>query len=371
MGASAASAAELPLTIASPDDGQSVLSGAISVTGTGTTGDTITVGAPGGTYEGGTAIVNGDGQWKATLTVPLTASGSRQIEAIDESDDNGTQPALITVDLTPQSNLLRVTSPVSNTSIPSRAITFSGTAPEGSVVALDTDGNANNVAPVTVGASGRWSITTRFEAASPQNVELKTGAGTVRGHDASGTAFVSQSVTGLALPALASTPVITAVTSSGTTVTVSGSATGGPGVAVFFSPQDAAARAAANTLPDGSFEATGVVGAAGRFSATAHLGIGRWSATGVLLDSADVHTANYLSLTSAPSLFTLVAAPATGKPAVPVVAAGGDPAVTTTTAGSKELAYTGSAPTGGLLAGALVLLAGLALVVARRRHVRR
>jgi len=217
---------------------------------------------------------------------------------------------------------------------------------------------------VTVDASGVWAITTTFETGTPQNTVLATASATFSGQDANGITFVPQSVTDIALPSPAAAPIITAVSTDGPTVTVTGAGAGGPAVAIFFSAVDAAAQAAANNMP-GSIEATGVVGATGTFSATTTLAVGQWSASAVLLATTDVHTADYLSLRSADHPFTVTAA---SVPVVPATTVQLDPASTADTA---ELADTGSSAIGALLASSFLLLAGLALVTSRRWLVTR
>jgi LPXTG-motif cell wall-anchored protein len=250
---------------------------------------------------------------------------------------------------------------MSNSTASSRTITFSGTAPAGSTVGIDTNATAHYRPDVTVGASGTWSITTTFETATPQNTALTTASAVFSGEDADGVPFVPQSVSGIVLPDPQPTPVITGVSVDNGTVTVIGTAIGGPAVAVFFSAIDAAAQAAANKLP-GSIEATGVVGASGTFSVTETLAAGQWSASAVLLDTTDVHTADYLSLTSIGRQFMSTAASVSVAPAVTAPAPN-----TASSTSARQLADTGSSPIGGMLVGGIAILGGLAFLAFRRR----
>lgn len=265
------------------------------------------------------------------------------------------------LDSAAQSDLLRVTSPMSNSTASSRTITFSGTAPAGSTVRVDTNEAAHYRPDVTVGASGAWSITTTFETATPQNTALTTASAMFSGQDADGTPFVPQSISGIALPDPQPTPIITGVSVDGGTVTVTGTAIGGPAVAVFFSAVDAAAQAAANNMP-GSIEATGVVGATGTFSVTESLAAGQWSASAVLLATTDVHTADYLSLMSNGRQFMSTAASDSVAPASTATA----PNIASSTS-TGQLADTGSSPIGGMLVSGIAILGGLALLAFRRR----
>jgi LPXTG-motif cell wall-anchored protein len=269
--------------------------------------------------------------------------------------------ATANLDSAAQSDLLRVTSPISNSTASSRTITFSGTAPAGSTVRIDTNATAYHRPDVIVGASGTWSITTTFETGTPQNTALTTASAMFSGQDADGTPFVPQSVTGIVLPDPQPTPVITGISVDGGAATVTGTATGGPAVAVFFSAVDAAAQAAANNMP-GSIEMTGVVGATGTFSVTETLPAGQWSASAVLLATTDVHTAGYLSLMSTGRQFMSNVASDPVAPASTVTAPN-----TASSTSAGQLADTGSSPLGGMLAGGIAILGGLALLAFRRR----
>lgn len=387
LGASAASAdVALPFTITSPTPNQTVQTGAVDITGTGASGDRVTIEIPGvqTTPAEPSATVQPDGTWDVPLSVGTDAVGFHQIVASGTLDSAG---IYVTFEQ-PASPALAVTSPTSGSTVPSREVTFRGTAPAGSTVSADSAGLGTYQPDVVVGDSGAWSFTIRFSVES-LNALLSRASVTFGGQDPSGAPFVPRTVSDLALPAPSATPVVVSpaagTTIPSTTVTVSGTATGGPAVSVFFSPVDAAARTAANTLPEGRFESTGVLDADGNWTATTTLAPGTWAAVATLIADDDVHSsAGFpLSLPSAPRQFVLTAAPASAPAPAPAPspgptsASGPAPIVPTTPAGDPtgtgvaaagELAFTGSSPATPLLGGALLLVAGLALVILRRRR---
>ncbi|BDZ51893.1 hypothetical protein GCM10025867_41340 [Frondihabitans sucicola] len=373
---SAAQAAPLPFAITSLRAGDTVLIGSSPVAGTGQPGQSIDVTLDGAASPIGYATVNDDGSWNANVFVRASAVGPHTLTATTEGTPAESTQVAVVVSATATSQRLVVTSPADHARVPSRTVTFTGTAPAGSRV-LPSGDELGAVAEIAVGSAGTWSFTATFPVLS-QNAVLTSTEVTFGGPDSDGTVFVPRLVT-VALPAAAPAPVIvspaagaTVATPAGSHVSVSGTATGGPAVAVFFLPVDAAAKAYANQQP-GSIEATGIVVAGGAWTATTPLAPGVWTADAELLSAADAHasTTQILSLPSAARQFTLVAGaavpPSSAPTPTPSASASPSDPTATGTATSGELAFTGSSPALPVAAGVLLLLAGFALVFLRRR----
>lgn len=149
-------AAPNPPLVTSPTAGAVIGTARPTITGTGTSGDVITVIVDGVTV--GTTTVNGVGTW--TLTLPSGLSdGSHSVSATARDAAGNlsaaSTPVAFTVDTSAPLPPL-VTSPVAGTTLSSGSPTFTGTAEANSSVAVEVDGVV--VGTVTATAAGTWSL---------------------------------------------------------------------------------------------------------------------------------------------------------------------------------------------------------------------
>lgn len=277
-----------------------------------------------------------------------------------------------------------------------RVVTFTGTAPAGSLVAVVDETQAPLAEPVLVGESGVYSIDVDFTDADGLVVPVAVVAAyqnQILGPITRVVIFAPSPEDLLAAPVI-TTPA-TESTVTGPTVTFTGTATAGETVYVGVAPAATAAEAPslatllgpavvaalvsgapvnAETLQaaigDSGFIRSAVVGADGTFAVTLPLVDGLYTASAV--------TASFTSTTdftlSAPSnvvnfavgAAAVVPVPPTATPA-PIAAATPKPAVKPVAAKRTTLAATGSESEGVIGLGVLLLLAGAGTMVVRRR----
>ena len=144
-----------------------------TITGSGATpGDTITLYAPDGTTELGTAVVASNGTWSITPTTAL-ADGTQalSVKATDPAGNvSPATPLPLVIDTT-------VAAPVIS---PTNGAVISGTGEPGATVTL-TDG-INTIGTAVVAADGTWSITPPNNTAVPLNTVLSATQTDVAGN---------------------------------------------------------------------------------------------------------------------------------------------------------------------------------------------
>ena len=152
----------------------------LTVTGTGTPGQTVQVDPPNGGVN--RVRIGNDGSWTLTYQIPESAGTDTKTYSIFEQN-NGFQTqaqgsfTAAAEAATPAPAEFSVTSPKNGDTVGSRTVTFTGTAQEGDQInLLDTDGNRlggfDNID--RVGADQTWSLSVTFpdDAAQQQRVRV-------------------------------------------------------------------------------------------------------------------------------------------------------------------------------------------------------
>lgn len=354
-----ANAAPVTLVVTAPLAGATVTSRTFDVTGTGTDGGVV--GVTDGTAILGTTTVGlvSPGVWSVTVTFPETAATAQtltvaQLDPSDLADPAAgtvtlaiTLPAAVAAD---PAGPIVVDVPVDGSTLTSRTVDFAGSAPVGSFVTASLLGQV--VTSTTIAAGGAFAFTLPFPFALGDTVTV-----TFAGTDAAGVALVPVDVS-FDLPAPVAAPVITAPvtgsTTTGTSVTFSGTGIVGDNIALVILPADAATTTALAALDPAAFTAPITVGAAGTWSVTYSLVLGSFTATALHTSAAVGDAAPEALSGSSNSVAFVLAAP-----------------VVTTVVRPAELAATGATTDALVGPGALLLGAGLLLVLAARRRAAR
>ncbi|WP_210253925.1 Ig-like domain-containing protein, partial [Bradyrhizobium sp. S69] len=279
--------------------GQPVNGGTVELQGTGEVGDTVNLYADGGTTVVGTGVVGAGGTFDITTTATFN-DGVHSFTAKETDAASLTSPAstpAFTVDVDPSAPAITA---VVGQPVNGGTVELQGTGEAGDTVNLYADGGTTIVGTGTVGAGGKFDITTT----APFNDGVHT--------------FTAKEIDAASLTSTASTPAFTVDVNpsaptglavvgqpvNGQTVTVTGSGEAGDTV----------------TLYNGAtIVGTGTVGAGGMFSVTTTSALhdGAYSFTATETDSAKL-TSAASSLTvdvnpSAPVITTLVEVVIGGK----------------------------------------------------------
>ncbi len=351
-------------TVTSPVQGEVRDSRTVTFTGTGTNGSTVNVlGADGNRVPGTSAAVVSNGTWTTTGTYSDDAAVSQTVTANQTTGGAGRGSQTVSFSLpavAPVGNFT-VTSPEEGETVASRTVTFTGTGTNGSTVnVLDTDGNRLPGTAAAVVSNGTWSVTATYadDAAIDQTVSI---------NQVTGGAGRGEGTVNFKLPAstLLPAPVITSPTEGqqvvGSQVTFEG--TGIPGAyiglvvvntAAFEAAQSSDSMSAAAEPTPADPAADIIVGADGRWSVTLALVPENYTAIAIQSTVANPTDLDQISAPSEPVSFSLVAAGA-------ITPAGNNGT-------GSSLASTGVETAGVIGFGALMLLGGAALVLARKRR---
>ncbi|MCU1424174.1 MAG: hypothetical protein JWM51_465 [Microbacteriaceae bacterium] len=361
--AAPASAAE-PLTVLSPAEGSTTDTRNLTFSGRGAPGAVITITRePGGTPVGDdgehSGTVTEAGAWTITDLGYTDAAAALQRVVVTQLVDGVTESVAVTfslpvreTDAPAQPAAILITSPANGVTLGATALVVEGTAPAGSLLRYNDPVGGDYLSELTVDAAGTFRLEFRLSRSAhrvPVTIEFT-------GTRADGTELAPASVTVFAAP-LFDAPVITSprsgTTQSGTTLQFSG--TGVPGrqlVVSIYVPE----------LPLGQFELYSRVSGEVTVSAA-----GNWA-----VGFTDVRPATYTAFASLVELFPgggAVESEFSDEITVTLAAAtqatSARPTAQTTRA---ELANTGISAGGAVSFGALLLLAGAAIGVARARR---
>lgn len=346
------------LVVTSPAATSTQTSTTFAVTGTASDGATITITDDGGVTVGSAVAVPG-GAFTATVTLvdAVTTPQTLVVAQVPVAGD----PAPVVTEVTLVVNLdlpvvptpFALVSPADGADIPSRFVDFEGTAPAGATVTATVNGE-EGFGSVFAADDGTFAFQGYFPFELGNDVTV-----VVTATQTDGTALTPETVT-LSLLEPVAPPVITSPPSgsviTGGTVTFSGTGIAGNTVVVTVGP-DAATSALIFDDDDFDFAAlvpSTVVAPNGTWTVSTTLPLGGYTAaalhTETPIDSVD---SEVISLPSNEVPFTLVAA------AIAPAATGG----------RAELAATGAVTSGFATPAALVILAGLGMLVMSRRRL--
>jgi hypothetical protein len=376
----AATPAATPFAVTSPTNNQTETSRTFAVSGTGTSGSTVSVVDGSGASLSPNLVVTND-QWSGTVTFPDSAATTQTLRFQQTTGGSGNGDISVNVTLpaaqTPPTSTFTVTAPTQNQAETSRTFAVSGTGTSGSTVSV-VDGNGTVlIAGNLVVTNGQWSGTVTFSgtAATAQSLRFRQTTG------GAGRGDITVNIT---LPAAAATPVapaapvITSPTNgqhlSGSAVKFTGTGTPGSNILLVVVPTASLTATtmqsdAATAMQPADQNAPIVVAADGTWSTSVALAPNDYTAEAIsfLTDASgapvvDVNGDPVVSAPSADVEFVLTAA---------VVPVSTTPAAGTQTAGTPTaggLAYTGSSPAPFIGLGALLAAAGTAITFITRRR---
>ena len=347
--AAPATAAPLdPVTITAPVDGTVSAVRTVAVSGTGSDGDVVTVSAESDAFSPVDVIVPAGGIWNTSVTFPDTAAAAQTIVADQiAADDTATTDSVAVIIPAPVVPVVPflVTSPADGADIPSRLVEFEGTAPAGATITVTVNGE-EGFGSVFAEDDGTFAFPGFFPFELGTDVTVVVNATDTEGNELTPETLQLSLLEPIAAPVITS-PASGAVITGGT-VTFSGTGIAGNTVVVIVAPDEATATA---ILANPDFDITAlvptvVVGADGRWTVSTTLPLGGYTAAALHTETpiTDVDS-EVLSLPSNEVAFSLVA---------PVV--------------RRQLAATGPVSGGFAAPGALVILAGLGMVIASRRR---
>jgi hypothetical protein len=342
VGVSPAAAVDLPFTVVSPADGTASASRTPSFTGTGAEGAAVTVTPAAGVAPAVSTTVAADGTWVTpAIAYGVTAAANQQVvvthtlgATVETASISFTLPAV------PAAGAIVITSPVNGTRVGGYRFVIEGTAPAGSLVNYTPSIGDGYALPITVGASGTFSIE-EFMTPSPYSQTFEA--------DFTGTTSDGLPLTPARLSVLAAEPLPAPVVTSprpgasiaGSSVTFTG--TGIPG-------REVSVSAYVPDLPLGEFERYSRVG-------TAFVDArGAWRVTIQLLPATYLSSAAYVETYPSGGAVVSDFSPDLSFRLAAAQTAGAAP----------ELAATGASAAGTLALGALLSLLGVAAVVGRR-----
>lgn len=357
--AAPATAATDTLVVTAPTAGSTPTSRTFDVTGTGTDGSIVLVLSDAPVAVLGKTVVSG-GQWTVPVTFGPDAATAQTLHvaqgdpASPDSPLAGEETIAITLpaaSTAPPAGVITIVDPVDGAVLPSRDVTYLGTAPTGAFVSATLLGQS--LASIRVDTTGKFALPVTFPPllGAEQTV-------TFTGTDADGAPLAPVELT-VTLPTIPA-PVIQSPTpdakGTGTTITFSGTGVAGGLVGLAILPTDAASLAALAGVDATEINKPIVVDADGNWSATYTLAYGSFAVTAAhVAATADGKFEVISELTTPPVTFSLVA---------PVALA-----ASTGSTGPAVLAETGAPVAPGLSAAALLLAAGGALLLARRRRI--
>jgi len=335
-GATSATAVDLPFSVTAPGELTTTSDRSPVFSGFGEEGATVTVTTATGDAAAVSTTVLADGSWTAPPLVfgPNVSASQRGI--VTHTNPGGVIETItrnfFMPFVTPTNAIILTNGPLNGMTLSSTKLVVEGTAPVGSELALYTSESGNDFVPITVGASGTFSYELRVER-GPGTFGI-TVLGTL-----AGVPLVSDGVIYARAPYLAA-PVIVSPASGatvvGSSVTFSGTAIAGQKLVVSIYVPDLPLE---EHLKYSKISDEVVVDAQGRWSATiSSLLPADYTVFAALVES-DVDFGAVISEFSAETKFRLAAAlPNTGSNAADV-----------------------------LPVGVLLMLAGSALLVIRRR----
>ncbi|KQO59799.1 hypothetical protein ASF23_16085 [Curtobacterium sp. Leaf261] len=371
--------APVAFAVTNPTVGQVETSRTVAVSGTGTSGSTVSVVDAAGTVliPGNLTVVNG--AWSGTVTYADDAATAQTLRFRQTTGASGNGDISVAITLpaasTAPTETFGVTSPTPGQVETSRTVDVSGTGTTGSTVSV-TDAAGTVLIPGNlVVTDGKWSGTVTYaaDAATAQSLRFQqTTGGAGRGD-----ITVNITLPTTTTDATVAAPVITSPKNgehlTGKTVTFTGTGTPGSNILLVAVPTselnaapsmsaDAAAEPADPTDPI-------VVDADGNWTVTLALDPNDYTAQAIafLLDANGdpVLDANGDPVVSDPSNiveFSLTAAATIIAPVTPAATGG-------SVTGTKALAFTGSTPAPMIGLGALLAAAGTAItLIARRRR---
>ncbi|RUQ96906.1 hypothetical protein [Labedella endophytica] len=233
---------EIEFAITSPEDGDTLESRTVEITGTGTDDSAVVLtDADGAVLPGTTAATVVDGAWTATATYPEDAIVDQSITAtqVTELVETGEDTIAVTLpdaalpDPEPEAEFA-ITSPEDGADLDSYTVVFEGTGTNGSTVdLLDYDDEPLAGADTATVSGGVWSITVEFpEDADP--FQFVTAVQTTDGEEEY--AYVAFYFPYELLPAPVITSPANGETVEGDQVTFTGTATPGTDVLVAIIP---------------------------------------------------------------------------------------------------------------------------------------
>lgn len=375
----AATPAPTAFAVQSPTVNQVETSRTVAVSGTGTSGSTVSV-----TDANGAVLIPGnltvtDGAWSGSVVFPDSAATAQTLrfQQTTGAAGNGDISVAITIPAatTAPTETFAVTSPTPAQAETSRTVTVSGTGTSGSTVSV-VDGNGTVLIPGNlVVVDGKWSGTVTYaaDAATAQSLRFQQTTGGAGRGDITVDFTLPASTTDATVAA----PVITSPKDgehlTGSSVTFTGTGTPGSNILLVAVPTSAinsadTMQAQAATEPNDPTDPI-VVDADGNWTATLALAPNDYTAQAIafLLDANGdpVLDANGDPVISDPSNtveFVLSAAATVIAPVNPAATSG-------TVTGTRALAFTGSNPAPMIGLGALLAAAGTAItLIARRRR---
>ena len=357
--ATPAVAATDTLVVTTPTAASTPTSRTFDVTGTGTDGSIVLVLSDAPVTLLGKTVVAG-GQWAVPVTFAPEAATAQTLHvaqgdpASPDSPLAGEETIAITLpaaSTVPPAGVITIVDPVDGAVLPSRDVTYLGTAPAGAFVSATLLGQS--LAGIRVDTTGKFALPVTFPPllGAEQTV-------TFTGTDSDGAPLAPVELT-VTLPTIPA-PMIQSPTpdtkGTGATITFSGTGVAGGLVGLAILPTDAASLAALAGVDTTEIDKPIAVDADGNWSATYTLAYGNFAVTAAhVAQTADGKLEIISQLTTPPVTFSLVA---------PVALA-----VSMGSTGPAVLAETGAPVAPALSAAALLLAAGGALLLARRRRI--
>jgi LPXTG-motif cell wall-anchored protein len=353
VSATAANAAPPTLTVTAPTEGQTVDSRTVTFTGTGTDGSTVNVlDTNGDRVPGTTAAVVSGGVWTTTGTYDEDAPVAQTVDVNQVTGGSGGGEVTVDFTLPPAFNF-SVTSPTEGETLDSRTVTFTGTGTDGSTVnVLDTNGDRVPGTEAAVVSDGVWTTTGTYADDAP--VAQTVNVNQVTGGAGRGEVTVDFTLPPVLIPAPAITSPTNGQTVVGDAVTFTGTGVPGKNILLVVVPTELvnSLQSNAEQVPDNPADPI-VVDADGNWTVTLALPPHDYTAEAAEVRLENGVVTDVLSDPSAPVEFILVAA--TVAPA-------------NITPASGTLANTGSAPMGFIGLASLLLAAGAALLITRKKH---
>ncbi|AMM22602.1 hypothetical protein AX769_20890 (plasmid) [Frondihabitans sp. PAMC 28766] len=211
--------------VTTPTNGATETSRTVTFSGTGTEGEPVNI-----LNAAGTRIVQADpdaqGNWTGTYTFADTDDVTQNLTANEPNVGAGGAPQAFTITLpaVAPSNALTLTSPADGSTTASRTVTFTGTAPEGSIVSVtDSNGVVTKTDGSITGTTYSIPVTFADDAPVAETVTVSSQSGgrgadntITRSFNLPAAAPVSDNTLTLATPTEGSTTATRTVTFTGT-----------------------------------------------------------------------------------------------------------------------------------------------------------